>query len=129
MAGKAKVNTRKKKHSDVAEVEEKERRRRFVGSVILPSNRRDWLKKLEKDYIDTHLEKHDGNDYECIEAAKVYARMRTTMMQKDYDAYVKGKSFYTYKKMKFPVSSSDFIDQTRSVNEQFLNEEESSNEF
>ena len=123
MASKTKVNTGEKQHTDVAEMEKKERRRRFVGSVILPSNRRDWLKKLEKDYIDTHLDKHDGNDYECIEAAKVYARMRITMMQKDFDAYVKGKSFYTYKKMKFPVSSSDFIDQTRSVNEQFLQEE------
>lgn len=68
------------------------------------------------------------------EMVELYGKEAVTMAQKQYDSWLKGKSFFTYKGERYPImtqeylefleSQKDFLTKLEEFKENFENEEE-----
>ena len=118
MANKNSDNTRESaEETDVEVVEKKREGRHFLGSFISSENRQRFLMTFRKEYEEQYIDKHEGDDLECSVAAEKYAAFQVNRLQKEFQAFLKGKDFFIYKKMVYPVTTDKFIENSTSVSD------------
>lgn len=99
---------------------ERRRKSEFVGSVITPDKRWEFINAHKENFIRNYKPKkgeEELTERELDILAEQSARKLVNRANKELKAYIKGNSFFKYKGVHAPVMTEEYLKNTNSLKE------------